>query len=339
MKKWLYPLSVLLLLLGGCSEKEKQQEQESIQAQAASNEFPKEKAEDEVFIFTTFREPNNEGLFLAYSEDGYQWKDLGGVYLPAEVGKSKIMRDPSVVKGPDGTYHMVWTTDWRGGNGFGYASTKDFINWSEQKFIPAMAHEPEVVNVWAPEIYYDGEEDRYIIIWASTIPHRFEKGEEAEDNNHRMYYTTTKDFETFTDTELYIDPGFSIIDAVIVKRDKEDYVLVLKDNTRPMRNLKVGFGKSPLGPFEDISEPYTGFLTEGPTVIRKDGKWIIFYDSYDADKYDAVETEDFKTFTPISEKTSFPEGHKHGTISTISREVLEKLKEEAKTKLTNDHQE
>ncbi len=231
MKKLLYPLSALLLLLGGCSDKEKQQEQESEQPQVASNEFPREKAEDEVYIFTTFREPNNEGLFLAYSEDGYQWEDLGGVYLPAEVGESKIMRDPSVVKGPDGTYHMVWTTDWRGGNGFGYASTKDFINWSEQQFIPAMAHEPEVVNVWAPEIYYDDEEDRFIIIWASTIPHRFEKGEEAEDNNHRMYYTTTKDFEEFTDTELYIDPGFSIIDAVIVKRDKEDYVFVLKDNT------------------------------------------------------------------------------------------------------------
>ncbi|MDN3669357.1 glycoside hydrolase family 43 protein [Echinicola jeungdonensis] len=289
-------------------------------------------SEKEYYIFTSFREPADEGLYLAYSEDGYNWKDLGGPYLPPVVGESKIMRDPSVVKGPDGTYHMVWTTDWRGGNGFGYASTKDFINWSEQQFIPVMDHEPDVVNVWAPEIYYDDVKERYIIIWASTIPYRFEKGEEEEKNNHRMYYTTTKDFKTFTDTELFIDPGFSVIDAVIVKRGIEDYALVLKDNTRPNRNLKVAFGGSPLGPFDDISEPYTDFLTEGPTVIKEDGKWIIYYDSYGSKTYEAVATENFESFTNIADQVSLPEGHKHGTISTISEDVLEKLKAEAKKK-------
>ena len=35
--------------------------------------------------------------------------------------------------------------------------------------------------------------------------------------------------------------GFSTIDAVIVKRAKNDYVMVLKDNTRPERNLKSLF--------------------------------------------------------------------------------------------------
>ncbi|KEO74251.1 glycoside hydrolase family 43 protein [Anditalea andensis] len=284
---------------------------------------------DEVYIFTSFREPATEGLYLAYSEDGYTWEDLSGPYLKPGVGESNIMRDPSVVKGPDGTFHMVWTTDWRGADGFGYASTKDFIEWSEQQFIPVMDHEPEVVNVWAPELYYDEDGDRFIIIWASTIPHRFEKGEEAEDNNHRMYYVTTRDFKEFSDTKLFIDPGFSIIDAVIVKRDKEDYVLVLKDNTRPERNLKVAFGDSPLGPYEDISEPFTGHLTEGPTVIEQNGKYLIFFDSYGGEKYDAVKTTDFKTFIEIGDEIQFPEGHKHGTISTIDREILNRLKQRA----------
>ncbi|MFD2033850.1 glycoside hydrolase family 43 protein [Belliella marina] len=292
--------------------------------------------EEEIYLFTTFREPKNEGLFLAYSLDGYRWEDLGGTFLPAEVGESKIMRDPSVAKGPDGTYHMVWTTDWKGGNGFGYASTKDFVNWSPQQFIPAMEHEPTVVNVWAPEIFYDDEQEQFIVFWASTIPFRFEKGEEAEDNNHRMYYLTTKDFKDFSETKLFIDPGFSIIDAVIVKRDSDDYVLVLKDNTRPMRNLKVAFGKSPIGPYENVSDPYTGFLTEGPTVIQKDGEWIIYYDSYGDKSYSAVTTKDFKEFTEIGENLSFPKGHKHGTITTISKEILKNLKENSKITTTDN---
>ncbi|AGA77202.1 glycoside hydrolase family 43 protein [Echinicola vietnamensis] len=289
-------------------------------------------SEKEYYIFTSFREPADEGLYLAYSEDGYHWESLGGPFLPPKVGKSHIMRDPSVVKGPDGTYHMVWTTDWRGGKGFGYASTQDFVDWSEQQFIPAMAHEPDVVNVWAPEIFYDDEEDRYIIIWASTIPFRYEKGEEEERNNHRMYYTTTKDFKDFTPTKLFLEPGFSVIDAVIVKRKKDDYALVLKDNTRPNRNIQVAFGKSPLGPWKDYSEPFSDFLTEGPTVLKDGDKWLIYFDSYGAKTYQAVSTADFKTFTNIDDQISLPEGHKHGTISTVSKEVLDNLKANAKTK-------
>ncbi|MBD8488573.1 glycoside hydrolase family 43 protein [Echinicola sp. CAU 1574] len=290
------------------------------------------KSEKEYYIFTSFREPADEGLYLAYSEDGYHWEDLGGPYLPPAVGKSQIMRDPSVVKGPEDTYHMVWTTDWKGGNGFGYASTKDFVHWSNQKFIPVMAHEPEVVNVWAPEIFYDDEEDQYIIIWASTIPFRFEKGEEEERNNHRMYYTTTKDFKEFSPTKLFLEPGFSVIDAVIVKRASNDYVLVLKDNTRPNRNIKVAFSESPVGPWENISEPFSDFLTEGPTVLHHGDQWLIYFDSYGAKTYQAVSTNDFISFSNIDGEISLPEGHKHGTISTISEEILKQLKDEAKKK-------
>lgn len=286
----------------------------------------------DAYIFTSFREPATEGLYLAYSHDGYHWEDLKGPYLKPEAGASKIMRDPSIVRGKDDIYHMVWTTDWKGGNGFGYASSKDLIHWSEQQYIPVMAHEPTVVNVWAPEIFYDDEADRYIIIWASTIPYRFEKGIEDEDNNHRMYYVTTKDFKTFSQTKLFLDPNFSVIDCVIVKRAKNDYVLVIKDNTRPMRNLKVGFGTSPLGPFKNISEPYTGFKSEGPTVLKVNDKWLIYYDNYGDMNYKVARTQDFKTFEDASSEIKLPEGHKHGTISTISKKVLQGLIEKSKEK-------
>lgn len=285
------------------------------------------KPEKEVYIYSSFREPATDGLYFLYSYDGYNWQDLGGPFLEPEAGNSKLMRDPSIVRGPDGTFHLVWTTGWRGDRGFGYANSKDLVNWSEQRFIPVMEHDTSTVNVWAPELFYDDEKKEYIIIWASTIPYKFERGIEDERNNHRMYYVTTRDFKEFSKAALYLDPGFSVIDAVIVKRGKEDYVLVLKDNTRPERNLKVAFGKSPLGPWENISVPFTGQLTEGPTVIKPGDEWLIYYDAYGDYDFRAAATRDFIHFTDVSDKISVPEGHKHGTIFKAGGKILEGLKE------------
>ena len=55
----------------------------------------------DLYLFTSFREPATEGLYLAYSEDGYNWKGLEGSFLKPEIGTSKIMRDPSITKGGD----------------------------------------------------------------------------------------------------------------------------------------------------------------------------------------------------------------------------------------------
>lgn len=277
------------------------------------------------YVFTSFHEPANEGLRLLYSYDGYKWNDLNRIFLKPEIGKEKIMRDPSMVQGPDGTFHLVWTCGWKGDRGFGYASSKDLINWSEQQFVPVLQKEETVINVWAPELFYDDVKKEYVIIWASTIPHRYAKGVEAEDNNHRMYSVTTKDFKTFSEAKLFLEPGYSVIDAVIVKKAKEDYVLVLKDNTRPMRNLKVAFSKDALGPYTGISEPFSGLLTEGPSVVKIGKDWLIYYDAYGEKRYAAIRTSDFKTFKDVSAETVIPTGHKHGTIVEVDRKVIKGL--------------
>lgn len=280
---------------------------------------------NKVYLFTSFHEPANEGLRMLYSKDGYHWKAVDSVLLKPVTGKDKIMRDPSMIQGPDGTFHLVWTTEWKGGNGFGYASSKDLRNWTEQKYVPVMEKESTVVNVWAPELFYDEVTGDYIIIWASTIPFRFEKGVEAEDNNHRMYYTTTKDFKTFTETKLFLDPKFSVIDAVIVKRAVRDYFLVLKDNTRPERDIKVAFAENPLGPWVNISKPFTEKFTEGPAVAKVKDGYLIYYDVYQKKKYGASFTKDFKSFVSADSLISVPEGHKHGTILKVNKKYLRAL--------------
>lgn len=301
MKKKLLILPILLISLLACEQKK-------------------------MYLFSTFREPATEGLYLAFSLDGYHWDDLGGPFLKPEVGNQKVMRDPSVAQGPDGTFHLVWTSSWKGDLGYGYASTKDFIHWSKERFIPVMAYDTSTVNVWAPELFYDDENKDFIIVWASTIPFKFEKGQEEERNNHRLYYTTTRDFMTFSETRLFFDPGFSVIDAVIVKRGKKDYILVFKDNTRPFRNIKVAFGESPIGPWTNISEPFTAFKTEGPTVTRVGKDYLIYYDSYGNAKYGAAKTSDFIKFEDVSTLISLPKGHKHGTVFIVDNKIVKALK-------------
>jgi len=285
--------------------------------------------EDAVYLYSSFRGNGEDGLHLAYSNDGYKWTDLGGPFLMPEVGKkSKLMRDPSIIQGPDGMFHMVWTTGWFGETGIGYAQSTDLINWSAQKYIEVMAHEPETQNVWAPELYYNAKDKVFVICWASTIKGRYRTAQDSPEKDHRMYCTTTKDFKSFTDTKLFFEHGFGVIDAIIVER-AGDYVLVLKDESRT-RSLRVAFSDSYLGPFDNISETFTEEFTEGPSMLKLGDEWIIYFDMYMKHQYGAVKTRDFKNWTDITGEISMPEGHRHGTAFKVSRGILEGLKQAGK---------
>ncbi len=277
------------------------------------------------YLFTSFHEPASEGLRLLYSYDGYHWTDVNRTFLRPETGSQRVMRDPSLIQDKAGVFHLVWTSSWRGDKGFGYASSKDLLHWSAQQFIPVMKDEPGTVNVWAPEWFYDDVQRQYGVVWASCIPGRYEKGLEEDSNNHRLYYSTTTNFSDFSPAKLFFDPGFSTIDAVIIKRSNKGYVLVLKDNTRKERDIKVAFAGQATGPYGHVSAPFTPPFTEGPAVLRLKDQWLIYYDAYRDKKYGAASTKDFVHFDDISNKIQLPEGHKHGTILPVKKKWIKKL--------------
>ncbi len=278
----------------------------------------------DIFVSTSFHEPATEGLRFIYSHDGVKWDSIQGVFLRPEVGLQKVMRDPSIVKGPDGTFHLVWTSSWRGDQGFGYSSSKDLIHWTPQRFI-STGMDTTTVNTWAPELFYDDVKHQFLVIWASCVPDKFPDYQEEHKNNHRLYYLTTKDFKTFSKPQLFYDPGFSAIDATLVKRGKGDYVMVVKDNSRPMRNIKVAFAKSPYGPWSAASEPFTEQFTEGPSTAKVGDWYYIYYDSYRHKIYGAHRTKDFKTFQNQTGTVIFPVGHKHGTVFMADEKLVEGL--------------
>lgn len=278
----------------------------------------------DIYVSTSFHEPADEGLRFIYSYDGVKWDSIKGTFLKPEVGTQKVMRDPSIVKAPDGTFHLVWTTSWKGDLGFGYSSSKDLIHWTEERFIKVM-DDPTTVNVWAPELFYDDVKKQYMIIWASCVPGKFPDYLEDHYNNHRLYYTVTKDFKTFSKAKLLLDPDFSSIDATMVKRGKDDYVLVLKDNSRKQRNIKVAFAKSPYGPWSKASESFTGMYCEGPSTAYANGWWYIYFDSYRQKIYGSVRTKDFIHFQNQTGTVQFPVGHKHGTVFMADEKLVEGL--------------
>jgi len=293
--------------------------------------YAQQSLKNKVLVFASFRDNGEDGLHLAYSEDGYKWTALKGdnSFLTPTVSKDKLMRDPCVIKGADGLFHMVWTVSWKD-KGIGYASSRDLVHWSEQQFIPVMQHEPGALNCWAPEIIYDEINNNYMIYWSTTIPGRFAFGDTSGDDkfNHRLYYVTTSDFKTFTTAKLLFDQRFSVIDATIQK-DGNRYVLFLKDETLkpvPQKNIRTAISDSLTTGYGRPSAPITGnYWAEGPSVIKLDKKWIIYFDKYTEGKYGALMSTDLSNWKDISDEISFPKGTRHGSVFSISKVEFSKF--------------
>jgi hypothetical protein len=287
---------------------------------------------NDALLFSYFKNNGEDGLHLAYSENGYGWTALNNdsSFLKPTAGFDKLMRDPCIIKGPDGLFHMVWTSSWNE-KGIGYANSPDLINWSEQRYFEVMKDEPGARNCWAPEIFYDEKSKQYMIFWATTIEGKFPHTASRKENsyNHRIYYVTTSDFKEFSETDLLYDMDFNVIDATLIQHQNK-YYMFIKDETIepvPQKNIRIATSANLTGGYSVASPPITGnYWAEGPTVLKTNNGWIVYFDKYKEKTMGAVFSKDLSVWTDISLKIKFPSGARHGTVFTVSREVLEKLK-------------
>ena len=290
-------------------------------------------AQQEVYLFSYFVDNGQDGLHLAYSDDGLKWTPLndGKSYLAPTVGKDKLMRDPFILQGKDGVFHMVWTSGWWDQQ-IGYAESKDLIHWSEQKGIPVMKYEPTAKNSWAPEMAYDPENKNYIIFWATTIPGRHSDVSDSEREkglNHRMYCTTTADFRTFSPTKMFFNPDFSTIDATILPKNNKFYMFLKNENPNPpQKNIRVTVADYASGPYPvKVSEPITGkYWAEGPTCLEVGDYVYVYFDKYTEHKYGAVRSKNMIDWEDVSDQVSFPSGVRHGTAFKVSGKIFNALK-------------
>ncbi|MGN0854149.1 MAG: ATP-binding protein [Kiritimatiellia bacterium] len=275
------------------------------------------------------------GLHLAYSYDGLKWTALNNdePILEPAIGQDRLMRDPSICQGPDGTFHLVWTTGWRG-RSIGYASSRDLLSWSEQRAIPVMADEPTARNCWAPEVTYNPEDGLFYIYWATTIPDRHapipEMDKKEAGLNHRIYLMTTGDFETFSPARLWFNPGFSVIDAAAVRDAvRGDWLVFAKnENHTPVeKNIRVVRTASLAKALPmEVGAPLTSSWTEGPSPLWVGDTLYLYFDVYRMGRYGALRSRDRgRTWQDVSTELEMPRGARHGTAFAVSRAFLENL--------------
>lgn len=285
------------------------------------------------YLFTSFRGNGDSGLHLALSTNGYHWTALRNdrSFLTPQIGGYRLMRDPCLAQGPDGRFHLVWTTGWTADRGqvVGYASSSNLLDWSEQKGIPLLEHEPTTRNLWAPELFYDTPRKRWLILWSSTIPGRFSETDQTGDDgyNHRIYFTTTRDFQSFAVSRLFFDPGFNVIDATLLSAKGKTYLVFKDERKSPLqKNLRIAIASQPEGPFGPPSEPFTGSWVEGPSVLRIKDHYLVYFDHYARPQhYGAMRSKDLVTWEDCSQEMTFPKDHRHGTALRIPARIAQSL--------------
>jgi len=318
------PLAILVVVLAAC-------------AHGSSVSAP----ESQAYLFSYFTRNGEDGVHLAWSRDGVSWLPINGgraVITPAVTGAGRgwqqwdtqaaLMRDPSILRGPDGRFHLAWTIAWTD-HAIGIAHSRDLIHWSEQTRVPVMEHEPNALNAWAPDLFYDDATKQFVIVFASALPGRFPATDSIAEKtsrgraDHRLYFVTTNDFVTYSPTKLLYDGGFSAIDGTITHAG-DRYYLVMKDETfyPPVRALRVASSASATGPYGPASPPFTELHTEGPSILRTGGWWYVYFDYYTRGRYGAVRTKDFAHFEPFSDSLHTPRGIRHGSAFLAPASVL-----------------
>lgn len=285
---------------------------------------------DEVLLCSYFTGNGESGLKLAASEDGFTFRALNagrGIWT-SHVGDGKLVRDPCIHLGPDGTFHCVWTTGWNEPH-FGYCRSRDLKTWTPQRLVRPFSGRSGVRNCWAPEIVVDPELGHFVLYWSSTLDDT-PGAVEGDDGNHRIFCTLTTDFETYEPTKLLFDPGHNVIDASIVRdASRGRWMMFVKDERKtptPRKNIFLASSANLDGPYETFREPFSGqSWAEGPSAIRIGERWFCYFDRYVDRTYAVMTSPDLNNWQDESGRLSMPIGARHLTVIRAPRSIIETL--------------
>ena len=298
------------------------------------------------YLFAHFKEkitPDGEAVCFGKSRDGFNWERVnnGNPVLTSSLGE-RGCRDIEIVRLHTGGFAIITTDlcvanrydenlnlDWKNINSHGSKSlciwkTPDLVNFSEQKL--QYFGRDDFGCMWAPEVFFDEENEEYLIHWGSTI---------KEDNYTHMsiYCSVTKDFESFSDPKLFFTKENEILDSHITKID-DTYHLFYKNSSNPPMNMHAT-SHNLYGPYthDNAFEEYMNKEVqnpgsyEGPTTYTlPDGRWCLMLDFFGCEKEKmgyvpfVSNASGDSNFTRMTEGFSFPYGFKHGKVIKITEE-------------------
>ncbi|MFI7296633.1 glycoside hydrolase family 43 protein [Streptomyces sp. NPDC050121] len=239
-------------------------------------------------------------MYLAHSTDGLHWNDLndGASILRSTVG-TKGVRDPALVRSPDGSKYWILATDlcWgcgstvdgsinNGSRSIVVWESTDLVNWSQPWLLNVAGAIPDGRNAWAPEAIWNPATNDYVLYWATNVP-------KDGKTKHRIFYARTSDFRTITTPQIYIDrPGAQeIIDTQIVEVPSGvgnfRYVRASGDGEITIEGSNSILGTwTNLGNLSGIgltgATGTTGTAVEGPMWMkfRDRNEWALYLDQY-----------------------------------------------------------
>lgn len=277
-----------------------------------------------MYIMSYFTQDEKGGMYLAASGDLLHWNTLNGgrpVLLPEE---GYIIRDPFLLQDQEGMFHVLYTDNWKSRT-VGHSRSRDLLRWEAQGHIPLMERQEGVLNCWAPEAFFNRAKGCYCILWSSGF------APEGWDVTNRIWMAETKDFIHISDACKFFDPGYVVIDATVLP-EEDGYRMAFKDErgtNHPDTDYKAirtcRFQSTQAG-FEDISGLLTGNLCEGPCLVKKDGIYYMFYDSFEDGRYRVSCSRDFKIWEEITEKAVFPYQCRHMSVIEVPAELVASMR-------------
>ncbi|QIY93324.2 glycoside hydrolase family 43 protein [Streptomyces sp. S1D4-11] len=239
--------------------------------------------------------------------------------LRGTVGTGRL-RDPFIGVGPDGLFHLLATDGWTSPR-IVHATSADFLTWSAQELLPAMADVEGALNAWAPEFFLDRRTGLYHLIWSSVV----EAGSTAEGRdfehvgqNHRIWHCTTEDFRTFSAPGLFFDPGHSVIDATVQELDGGGFLMAYKDErgtndlATAHKDIHLTTFDTPGGPYTASTGPVTASVVEGPSIFRRGDEMVMIFDHFLEGRYGATRSKDGVDWEPVS--LALPPGMRHASV-------------------------
>jgi hypothetical protein len=288
---------------------------------------------------------HSEKIFLSLSrgDDPLRWRALGPVL--EWTGGTGGVRDPHVVRGPDG-FHLVATDlrvwrpegqDWdlyrhRGSRDLVVWDSADLLEWSPPR---AVTVAPEGAGMaWAPESVYDPVSGDFLVHWSSGLADDGDPATGATGPS-RILLARTKDFRTFTAPETYLRLPGGVIDMTLhvtagavhrfAKHHDEAPATMQVFHQRgsalladDFRTLARGIGQE-LGP-----------MIEGPLVFQhhREDRWSLWVDQYTLRPYGyrAYTTTDLDSGRwELAEEFDLPESTKHGAVLPLTRTEYDAL--------------
>ena len=256
------------------------------------------------WMMTYFQNASDaNGAYLAFSSDsnGINWQSYNNaqvIIVPNTVAGATDhkMRDPMMsYDSLSNKFTLVWTVSWTGTT-IGLDTSSDLKKWGPQLGLQVGATIPNCYVCWAPEIFWDDIAGQWEIIWSTC---------QGSSGDKHIYYTHINGPISSMDTTgtrgysapvMMFNPGFTVIDADVMKVAAAKYLMVFKDErvssgSLTAKNIHYVLSSQPTGPWAGprllgsdsvMSLACTTTGTEGPSIVKQGTEYHLFFDPYSA---------------------------------------------------------